>query len=170
MKKIIFITLLIGIFKMLNSQSIVTENYIVNENQFSLNSKSFNLESNIDRINEILQTDYLLEHMPGSVGYYYENSPINFFVDESTAQVQSTLFCFYSDDYNPQSISIQIDDFKLKSGTTYPVFIQYLNDNSINYTIKEYSKVVKILIKDSRIISVIFSKDNLDTPYRLQFK
>ncbi|MGL1890010.1 MAG: hypothetical protein OCD02_00215 [Spirochaetaceae bacterium] len=136
---------------------------------FTYQEKTILLGSDIEEVCKSIDIGYEIESIPKSIGYYFDDYRLNFYVPEGTKKIGSVMFQFYNtnDDFE---FDFLIDEFNISTDSSWNFILNKLNNEGMSYSIKERKTTKSFIIKNHRITSIKYYIKDLNKPYRLQFR
>lgn len=141
----------------------------VKDNEFMYNGTAIDLNNDIEKVCQDINLNYETEDIPGFIGYYFNDHRLNFYITEGSTKISSVMFQFYdtTDDFN---FDLIIDDIIISTSTSWNDILDTLSSNGIGYTVKERKRNKSIKLINHRITSIKYNLDDLNRPYRIQFR
>lgn len=169
MKKLITYLILCICTALIHSQDApLYDEYIVSGDTFIAKNKKIDLSSAIEEINNELAQPTYIETIPFSIDYFYKELSLFIFTDNNTDEVKS-VFVFLSEKGKPCNTYLNIDGLEIVPGTDWDELEQILIDNNIEYSLEKSSYTHSFILKDHRVLSFQYYKDDITHPYSVQF-
>lgn len=163
------ILVILQLFLVLETFADEIESDYVAGNTIKVSGIVISLEMTIEDILILLDSDYDIEPTPKYKSYYINEQPLVFWVDYKTNYISSITYYFYRKDQKSITNDFKIDDYFFEYNLSFQNLKAYLNSKKLDFTIKESSKTIRFKIKNSRIRSIMYFKNDKNRPYKIEF-
>lgn len=162
-KNILFILIVTTFPGYADTIKIISDELIYNDIQVSLHER-------IPDISYKLKDTYAVTDQWIHSVYSYNKMPIEQFINKKTNRTDGISLNFYDIDGDTRIEDFQLDDIYLSSDMSFQQVKKQLSSMKIKYRIIERKKFYKIKTYNHTLLSVMFLKDRLSSPYRVQVK